>query len=388
MNARNRLWKALHHQEPDRVPFDLGGTDVTGLHITAYGHLLTALGMEEQDIAVLDPVQQLARPHESVLDRLHVDTRGLFPNPGSGWSFIQREDETYSYFTDEWGITWKRPKRGGLYFDMALHPLEEANLAVLKTYPWPDARDPERLRGLREAAKHAHDSGYATVLAGLIGGGLMETGTWLAGFRRFYRALVREQEFACALMDKILELKMEFWEMALTELGEYVDIIEESEDLGFQEQLILSLPMFRKLLKPRWKKLFRFIHDRFPVAIFLHSCGSIFEVIPDLIEIGIDILNPVQVSAAGMDTRALKREYGDDIVFWGGIDTQKVLPFGTLEQVEQEVKRRIDDLAPGGGYVLASVHNIQADVPAHNVLAMWKAWRAYGDYDRLSQGAT
>jgi uroporphyrinogen decarboxylase len=179
---------------------------------------------------------------------------------------------------------------------------------------------------------------------------------------------------------------MAYWERALPEVGEYVDVMMLGDDFAGQDRLLMSPRTWRKLIKPRLKALFDFMHSKSNAKLFLHSCGAVREIIPDLIEIGLDILNPVQVSAVGMDTAELKQEYGKDLVFWGGgVDTQNILPHGTPEQVRDEVRRRLDDLMPGGGLVFTPVHNIQSDVPAENLLTMWETLREHGRYaDSLS----
>jgi len=180
-----------------------------------------------------------------------------------------------------------------------------------------------------------------------------------------------------------MEVKMTYWARALELVGTNVMMVSEADDLASQDRCLVSPTLYRKLIKPRHTKLFAFIkrQAQAPVKIFYHSCGAIAALIPDLIESGIDVLNPVQVSAAGMDTKALKKQFGKDLTFYGGgVDTQQVLPRGTPQQVRDEVKRRLDDLAPGGGFIFNTVHNIQADVPAENIMAMWETVREYGVY--------
>jgi uroporphyrinogen decarboxylase len=183
-------------------------------------------------------------------------------------------------------------------------------------------------------------------------------------------------------MDRVLELKINYFDTLLTEIGDQVHIVRELDDLGSQQGLLISPEMYREFIKPRQKKLFDFIKRKAPgVKILFHSCGSVYEIIPDLIEVGADILNPVQVTAASMDSLKLKKEFGSEITFWGGgVDTQEILPRGTAQQVRDEVKRRIDDLAPGGGFVFATVHNIQEDVPIENIIALLETLREYGIY--------
>jgi uroporphyrinogen decarboxylase len=382
MEPRERVLAALAHREPDHVPLDIGGTDVTGINVLTYRRLLPLLGLEAPpEIPILDIVTQIAAIDEKVLDRLHAHCRGYFPAPSSTWAFAPQQNAEARWFTDEWGITWRMPLPHGYYYDIARHPLDGATVEEVRCHPWPDPTDPARRAGLRETLKEAHESRrHAVILSGISGGGPMELGAWLAGFSNFFAALIADPALADELLDRALEIKLRFWQTVLPEVGEYVDIISESEDLGVQDRLMVSPRTFRAQIKPRLRQLVQGIKALAPHArVLLHSDGAIVPILPDLIEIGVDILNPVQVSAAGMgDTAFLKREFGRDLVFWGAIDTQHVLPFGSAADVEREVRQRIDDLAPGGGYVMASVHNIQADVPPTNVLAMWEAWRRYG----------
>jgi uroporphyrinogen decarboxylase len=379
MLPRERVLAALAHREPDHVPLDIGGTDVTGINVQTYRRLLPLLRVPApDDIPILDVVTQIAALDEAVLDRVDAHCRGFFPSPPSTWRFAPEEDGKARWFTDEWGITWRMPLPHGYYYDIARHPLAAATLEDVRHHPWPDPADPARRAGLRQALQAARADGrYATILSGISGGGPMELSAWLAGFSGFFTALIAEPDLADELLDRALDIKLRFWQAVLPEVAPYVDIISESEDLGVQDRLMVSPRTFRGHIKPRLRQLIQGIRALAPhVKVLLHSDGAIAPILPDLIEIGVDILNPIQVSAAGMgDTAFLKREFGRDLVFWGAIDTQHVLPFGSPTEVAAEVRRRIDDLAPGGGYVMASVHNIQADVPAENVVAMWEAWR-------------
>ncbi|OGO59579.1 MAG: hypothetical protein A2V85_06545 [Chloroflexi bacterium RBG_16_72_14] len=232
-----------------------------------------------------------------------------------------------------------------------------------------------------EAARRvAGDEGRA-VLAGSICGGLTEGLFKLRGFEDGYLDLAGDPARARHVMERILEVKLAYWERALAELGDVVDVVAEADDLGGQDRTLFSPATYRALVKPLQRELFAFIRARTSARILFHTCGAVRDLVPDLIEIGVDILNPVQVSAAGMDTAALKREFGRDLVFWGGgVDTQRVLGSGTPDEVRAEVRRRIADLRRGGGFVFATVHNIQPNVPPANLLAMWEAWREEAPY--------
>jgi uroporphyrinogen decarboxylase len=382
MRPRERVLTALEHREPDQVPLDIGGTDVTGINVNTYRQLLPMLGEPVPDsIPILDMVQQLAVVGENASRKLDAHCRAVFPNSSSKWNLEIERNEVESRFKDEWGIVWRHPEPNGYYYDIANHPLGGATVEEIAAYRWPDPLDPARRKGVAELARRLHEENeYAVILSGITGGGPMEMAAWLAGFENFFVACISEPEVAEALLDEALQIKLKFWQAILAEAGPFVDIISESEDLGMQDRLLVSPQVFRRLIQPRLRQLFAAIKAAAPnVKILLHSDGAILPLLPDLIEIGVDILNPVQVSAEGMgDTAFLKREFGRDLTFWGGIDTQRILAFGTCQDVREEVQRRIDDLAPGGGYVLASVHNIQADVPPENVIAMWQAWSDFG----------
>ncbi len=381
MNSRDRVLATLAHREPDHVPLDIGGSDVTGIHRDAYRRLARFLGLPEE-VHLYHRVQQLALPSEQMLQKLKVDVRPLSPHPSDDWKLEMRESGTHRLFTDEWGVEWAMPKGRGLYFDMVGHPLSaDSRAAELTNRKWPDGANKARFQGLRQQAEALAADGLTITLAPAYGG-VLESAAWLRGYESFYMDLIREPPLMEAILDATLRFHLDFWGAALEEVGDLLDVAVEYDDLGWQSGLLISKEMYRRYVKPRHKELFSFIKTHSRAAVFLHSCGAVYELIPDFIETGADILNPVQVSASGMDnTGRLKKEFGDHLAFWGGgVDTQAILPRGTPEAVKDEVKRRIEDLAPGGGFVFAAVHNIQPDVPPENVMAMWEAWSEYGSY--------
>lgn len=383
MNSRERLQTTLNHKEPDRIPFDLGGTIVTGIHIDAYQRLREYLGFPKvKDIKILDIIQQIAVIDEDVRQFFGADVYDVIPQPASTFNREINEMDDYTYFYDEWGIGWRKPKDGGLYYDMFYHPMKDiSSVEEVDRYPWPNPTDPARFAGLREQAQEAVEVKVKAAVLSVICSGPMEISCWMRGFEEFYSDIIFNEKLLTSIIDWFVELRMAYWEKALAEVGEYVDVIFETDDLGAQLGMLISPSAYRKIIKPRHKRLFDFIHSHTKAKILLHSCGSIRPIIPDLIEIGVDILNPVQVSARDMDSAELKKEFGKDLVFWGGgVDTQYVLGSGTPQQVKDEVRRRIDDLAPGGGFVFATVHNIQANVPPQNIIAMWEAVREFGNY--------
>ncbi len=373
MNSRERVIATLNHKEPDRIPFDLGGTGATGIHITAYKHLRDYLGLPPVEVRIDDVIQQLAAIDEDIVQQLQIDCRNVAPRSSAVYNLEFRDDGGYTAYTDEWGIDWHMPKQGGFYYDMYRHPMAGAeNVEDVQDYVWPDATDPHRFKGLRERAQAVHEQGKAVILGGLCAG-VTEMHAWLRGFVPYYTDFYLNPRLAEYLMDKVVELKMAYWERALSEAGEYVDVVMEADDLAGQDRLLISPEMYRKYIKPRHTQLFSFIKKQSPVKIFFHTCGAIRPLISDLIESGIDIINPVQKSAAGMDLAELKQEFGRDVVFWGGgVDTQHVFGTGTPQEVRDDVKRSIDALAPDGGFVFSTVHNTQANVPPENFMAMWE----------------
>jgi len=376
----------LEHREPDRVPFDLGGSVLTGMNRHCYSRLRRYLGMPEKEIEICDMMQQLARIDDDMIERLNIDVRCVDPDPPSkkGLARDVEKDGDYYRMTDEWGIEWKMPVAGGHYFDMQKRPLENAEtIEDISAFPWPDSLDDARFATLkRRADKYVYEDGKAYIL-GRHYAGIWEIALWMCGFEKFFCDMMLNEEFAHALMAQITELKMQYWGKALDTVGENVLVISEADDLATQSSLLCSIELYKKIVHPYHKKLFEFIKKKAKntVYIFYHTCGSVKPMIPYLIDEGVDILNPVQVNAVGINTEELKKEFGRDITFWGGgVDTQHVLPFGTPKEVREEVKRRIDDLAPGGGFVFSTVHNVQSDVPPENFMAMWEALQEYGVY--------
>ena len=383
MTPRERVLTALRHKEPDRVPFDLGGSILTGITTTAYKSLRAHMDLSPMhEMRIMDIVQQLAFVDEDMARKLQTDVRGIFLKDPSDWSLKIEEAGKYSRFTDPWGIGWQMPKRGGYYYDMYHHPLKGITADDVDKAPWPNPLDPARVKGLKEEAMKIRDEGFAVMMGNPFGAGVFEMVLWLQGFEDGFANLLADKKLTHKLLDKMMDLKLKFWDLYLTEVGECVDVVIDGDDVGIQETPMLSREMYREYILPRVKTIYSFIKKKAPnVFIFFHSCGSIYDILPDILETGVDILNPVQVSAAKMDTAVLKKEFGDRLVFWGGgVDTQEVLPHGTPAEVKEEVKRRIGDLAPGGGFVFNTVHNIQHDVPPQNIIAMWEAVKEYGKY--------
>jgi len=383
MTSRERLLTALNHREPDRVPVDLASTQVTGISVMAYQNLRSFLGLPNEEPNISDAIQQICIPADDILTKFGIDTRGLWPLTNHNYDFDDHDDGEYLSHTDEWGLGYRRHKEHGLWYDLYQSPLAGKMLSIdlIDNHSWPNGGDPKRIAGLREQAITFRQAGYGVVLKSVCAG-LLEMAIRVRGMEDFLVDLLIDEKNAGHLLDKILQVKLDYWETALNELADVVDVIAEGDDFGTQTSQLISLDTFRKMIKPRQQELVSFMKKKAPNAfIFFHSCGSIREFLPDFIEMGIDIINPVHITAAGMEPIQLKKDFGADIVFWGGgIDTQNTLPHGTPQQVRDEVKRNIDALAPGGGFVFNTIHNIQADVPPENIVAMYEALQEYGIY--------
>jgi uroporphyrinogen decarboxylase len=383
MTSRERLLTALSHREPDRVPIDLGGNQ-TGIHRIAYGRLLGALGIGGE-VEIMDAVQQLARPCEAVLERLRVDTRYIAAGAAEGFDgsivAAERDGRFWHDLTDEFGVRWSMPDDSPRFMDLTLHPLAEATVADLDDYPWPRGDDPGRFVGLRDRALALRRETPYAVVSG-ISGVVYEICWYLRGLERWFCDTVENPAFCEALLDRTLAYWLDWFRVFLDEVGDLVDVIMIGDDLAGQRGPLFRPDFYRAVVKPRHKRLVQYIKGRTDARVWYHTCGACAAYIPDLLDNGVDILNPVQVSAEGMDPRELKRLYGERLVFWGGaIDAQHVLPRATPEAVREEVRRNLEAFKPGGGYVFNNVHNIQADVPPENVLALYDAAYEYGFYD-------
>ncbi len=381
--SRQRVLKALNHEQADRVPIDLGGFQ-TGIHKKAYVELLKHLDIED-DVTIMDPVQQLAKPCEQVLQRFSVDVRYVFAHgPDSFTGGIEtntRDGRLWHDLQDEFGVIWSMPDDQQLYMDISHHPLAGATVDDIGDYPFPEGDDSTRFTGLRDEAKRLRDETPYAISTG-IGGVVYEICWYMRGLERWFMDTVENPAFCEALLDKTLAFWMGYYTEFMKEIGDLVDVVMIGDDIGGQSGPLFSPDFYRRIVKPRQEALVQHIKSLTNAKIWYHTCGSVVPLIPDLIDNGIDILNPVQISAVNMDPQQLKDTYGEKLVFWGGgVDTQHVLSFGTPEDVRQDVKKNVEVFKLGGGYVFNSVHNIQAGVPAENIVAMFDAAREFGVYD-------
>jgi len=401
MTSRERVLAAINHREPDRLPIDIGGTEVTGIHGIAYNRLKAHLGITGGRTRLFQVYMQQAAVEDEIRMRFGGDVVRLCYEPkqwkqsslpdGSpcevpaGWNPVRLEDGADALMGPDGkplvirhaDSPWFSPTGPVCPFIQTAADVAKYKdvLRIWDRSPWFD----ETLDDLVARAKKLREETDCAI-SGVFGGHIFAAGQLIRGMANFMCDLLADEELAMTLMDTIAELHMEEFDRYIAALGPYLDVVTLGDDLGTQQGPQVDLETWRRVVKPSMKKLYTFMKSRMGDAkLFLHSCGSVYTFIPDLIEIGVDILNPVQVSAANMNSKKLKAEFGNDIVFWGGgCDTQTVLNLGTPQQVRDEVKRRIEDLAPGGGFVFTQVHNIQPDVPPENMVAMWQAAREFG----------
>ena len=382
MTSRERVLCTLDHAIPDRVPIDLGGNQ-TGIHKNAYRNLVGYLGITDE-LRIMDAVQQLAAPCEQVLERLHVDTRYIHAGAAANWNGgivrATRDGREWHDLTDEFGIRWSMPDVLPYYMDISLHPLADAPLADLNHYPWPKGDDPSRFAGLRERALMLKKETPYAVVSG-ISGVVYEICWYLRGLEQWFCDLMLEPEFCEAMLDQTLKFWLDWFRLFLDEVDDVVDVIMIGDDLAGQNGPLFNPDIYRRIVKPRHKRLVQYIRSRTQAKIWYHTCGSCTDFIPDLIDNGVHILNPLQISARNMDPQDLKRRFGKQLAFWGGgVDAQHILPQGTPEQVAANVRQNLGALMPGGGYVFNNCHNIQGEVPPENILSMFDTAYECGFY--------
>ncbi len=384
MNHKERALTALNHEEPDRVPIDLGGRNTT-LMLRCYEALKKKLGKEDIPTQVMSKVWQTAYVDDYFLEKFDADFRQVRPRNIAVLGSTQAKeyaDDGCEIFTDQWGV---KRKLDGEYATIHEYNIKTPTLETLEHYPWPNAADDFDFSTVREEAKKLHDEGeYAVV--GCMGnaGNLFDQCWYLRGMPEFFMDMMIKKDFAHALMRTVCDQRKENARLFLEEAGEYIDVFQCADDLAMQNAPFMSPAMYREFIKPYQAELFGYIKSMTRAKLYFHSCGAVTNLLDDLVDVGVDILNPVQVSATGMETDKLKARFGTRLSFWGGIDTFDVLPNGNPHDVRKEVAKRIGDLAPGGGYILGSVHNMQSDVPPENVIAMLESALELGRYPIVS----
>jgi uroporphyrinogen decarboxylase len=372
MTHRDRVMAAVSHEQPDKVPIDLGGTRDSSIVVEGYDRLKKHFGIEEEN-KLCDRMMRVVEVNEGILKALDIDTRAVFtgaPTKGLGKELGPRS------YRDDWGIERVHPE-GSYYYDQRAFPLSgDITLSEIAHYPWPDPDDQGILKGLKERVRWVRENtDCVTVLT--LPAPFVHISQYLRGFDDWYCDFVLHPQRIEALFDAILEVTIQIAKNELKEVGQDVDIVICADDLGAQQGLQISRDHYLKYVKPRHEKFFRQVHDLSPAKLLLHTCGSVASIIEDLIEIGVDILNPVQPTAAGMDPLELKKKYKGRIAFWGATNTQEILPNGSVQDVKRMVEKLIEGMGEGGGFVLSSCHNIQPDVPLENILAMFQHAREY-----------
>ncbi len=414
MTRRERVLCAIGHREPDKVPVDLGAMRSTGITAVAYGRLKKHLGITGGSTDVYDVIQQLAQPEDPILDFFEADVIDLgraFLTTPEDWKDFTLPDGSaakipthlrvepdgaggYLARSEDGTVIGAMPK-GTFFLSQTHFPLLDwdgkdlslldrlsdymgkVTWAALPTAPGHKPLTPEHLAEIRGSAKRLCETTDFAIMAG-FGGNLLEWGQFLCRNDQFLADLIENPRKAEALLDRLTEIHIANLEKFLDAVEGYVQIIQMGDDLGTQLAPQISPQMYRRFFKPRHKLLYERIRKRAGIHLFLHSCGAIADLLPDLIEVGVEIINPVQTSARGMEPEKMKREFGKDLTFWGGgCDTQRVLPEGTEKEIDEHVRRRIETLARDGGFVFTQVHNIMPHVPPENIVAMVEAAKTY-----------
>jgi uroporphyrinogen decarboxylase len=389
MNSKERIHNAINHREADRVPYDLGGTTVTSITKNAYRSAMVYRGLSaEYQVQEIDPISQIVTPVEENLVYLQSDTRRIGAQRIPEYPLRKQVGGKTETVTDFYGCDWKWDPDKDLYFNQNSFPLEKYDTlsdAVRFLYR-PDWNDYLQILHRDLGVQIKATAGYCC-LADRHVAGLTENSLRIRGYEKWYLDTVIDPDGVEALLGIILDDKIRYWDALIDwavshDCQDQIDVIAECDDLGSQNSTIIDPDIIRQMVIPKLKKLFGHLKKRLPgVKIFMHSCGAIRPIIPDLIDAGLDILNPVQYSASGMELAGLKKDFGNDLVFWGGgIDTQTTLNKGTPAEIRDVVKKVLDIMAPGGGFVFTPVHNIQDDVSPKNFWAMWETLQEYGKY--------
>jgi uroporphyrinogen decarboxylase len=372
MTPRERVRRVLNHQEADRIFIESNST-VSAIHEVAYDKLLDYLGIEDNDRPLVCPTQRIRQASDEILDLFGVDTRVVYAKPGSNYVYEEKPDGSW---VDEFGTVLKRC---GLYCDISEPVLKNASLEDAKRYKFPNPRDPGRFDGLREKAREMYDkTDYALIAGNQFA--IYYIAWVLRGIRQFTEDSILNKELSFYLMDKIVDWDIEFLDGYIDAIGDFVEWFWVVDDWGVQSGPFISPKMFKEEMFPRFKKIIDFIKSKTDTKICFHTCGSTYWAIPDFIEMGADILHPMQPNAAGNDDpEKLKREFGPKMVFHGNTNNQGVF-HRSKEEVAADALYRIRYLAPEGGYIFSSGHNIQADMPPENIMAFFNTAKEYGVY--------
>ena len=386
MNSRERVNTTLNLIEPDKVPLDLGGNQ-SSIHIKAYKKLLDYLEIEDKNIHYCDFVQQIVDPCEELLNRFDIDIRYIRPQGGMiriqdmEPEYVGKYVGVYDQFGVFWGNSAEKNIEDILYYDPVIHPFADfRTVKEIEEYDWPDGKDISPFNGLKEIARDFYNNTDYSLTTPPVGC-VYEYTTFLFGFTKALKHLRKKPELILAAMKGLLNYWSDYSITFLKEVGDYLDVISINGDLAEQAGPIMSLKIYEDMIKPLEKELSQKIHEFIDIKINYHSCGSIPLFIPHFVEIGYDIINPVQISAYDMEPCSLKKRYGNMITFWGGLcNTQYTLPFGTPKQIREEVKRNFECFKPGGGFIASNIHNITAEVPPQNIVTMFDVANEFRNY--------
>jgi uroporphyrinogen decarboxylase len=412
MTSRERVLTAIRHREPDKVPVDLGATPSSGISAIAYSNLVNRLGRPDLPVQIYDVVQQVAQPDMSILDAFGVDVLDIgraFNDAPHDWHPItladgapafypawyhpvKQPDGSYLTFDDDGIRPLSKMPVGATFFDQMYFPYvdgypsgysgldAEMNRVMWARHtpsPWDHVNDPGFWTTLRENTLRLRATTDKALLV-VCGCNLFEWGTILRRMDNFLMDLLCDQENVERLLDELMIRHLATLEKVCAAVGDIVDIIRFGDDLGTMQGPLMAPEIYRQLFKPRHTILCDYVKRHSSMHTFLHSCGSISLLMPDLIDAGIEIFNPVQTNAYGMDPAFLKKEFGSACTFWGGgIETAGVLNTGTPEQIRKRVLERMEQFSRGGGFVFNTVHNILPDVPPQNIIAMFEAVREF-----------
>lgn len=412
MNSRERVLAAIAHKQPDQVPVDLGSTPSSGISAIAYSNLLKAIGRTDLPVQIYDVVQQLAQPDMSIIDRFGVDVLDIgraFNTEEKDWhetilangdkafypihfNPVKQADGSYHCYDEDGKRLLALMPQGATFFDQSYFPYingfpenydtldEEMGRVLWSRYvhsPWDHTQDPDFWKTLREKTLQLRASTDKALMI-VCGCNLFEWGTFLRRMDNFLMDLLCEPDQVARMLDQLLERHLATLAKVCDSVGDIVDIIRFGDDLGMTSGPFMDVDTYRSLFKPRHKQLCDYVKTHSQMHTFIHSCGSISSLMPDLIEAGIEIFNPVQTNARQMEPEFLKKEFGQDCTFWGGgVETVGTLNNGTPEQVREQVLERLEIMSAGGGFVFNTVHNILPDVPPQNILAMFDAIKEF-----------
>jgi uroporphyrinogen decarboxylase len=371
LSPRERFKKILSHQPADRVPLDLAGTSLTGIApgvVKGIRRIFDLPHINQDDQGQID---------EAILQTFEIDFRRIGSLIGSGDHQLPDKPGTR---VDIWGVVraWT-----GEYWDIVYNPLKNSTIDDLDRYPWPDPEkwiQYEMLQYYQEQARWLWENTEYVIVAEHPVYGIFELACWMCGFDDFLWRLAGDKEYVHKLFKILLELQKKFIAPYYQAIGQFIHMTTSGDDFGTQTGPFLSPKLFRELVSPYFSERIDFTRGFTPGYFWHHTCGSVYSLIPELIEVGVDILNPIQPGAFMMEPDRLKSDFGKRLCFHGGFDTQHVLPFGSQDEVRGEVEKMMNVLKVDGGYIFSAAHNIQEDVPPENVIELFRAARAYGQY--------